>query len=121
MENLGQVTTYPIIMGGIIKNIRERLGFDQRTMAEKMSLSQAAWSKIETGKTVISVVQLQKISNILGMPASEIIGYTDDAVKNIKENNINVQPSSNDAGLKAGHIIGGAALALFIMAVLKSK
>jgi len=121
MENFSQTTTYPIIVGGIIKQIRETKGFNQREMAEKMDLSQASWSKIESGKTPISITQLWQASQILGENTSQILSYVDEAIKNIGAQGIKVDTSSKTNKESSLAILGGAALTLFIIAALRKK
>lgn len=48
-----------------IKAARKERGWDQVTMAEKLSMSQTGYSKIERGETKMSLEMLLKITKIL--------------------------------------------------------
>ena len=48
-----------------IKNQRESLGYSQEYVALKMNMSQNAYSKIETGKSAITVERLYDIASVL--------------------------------------------------------
>lgn len=59
----------------ILKNIRfERLrkGYSQEVMAEMLGISQNAYSKMERGKTKLSISRLQNITHILGVSVEHL-------------------------------------------------
>lgn len=51
-------------------------------MAEKLSLSIRAYSKIESGETNLTIDRLNKISQILEMSPIEVLGFDDKKVFN---------------------------------------
>lgn len=56
-----------------IKNIRELKDFTQEYMAEQLGITQAAYSKIETGQTKLTPNKISDIAEIFDMDASDLI------------------------------------------------
>jgi transcriptional regulator with XRE-family HTH domain len=52
-------------LGERVKNLREEKNYTQQHIANKLGISQKAYSKIETGETKLSVDNLIKIAEIL--------------------------------------------------------
>jgi len=74
-----------------IKNIRELKNLTQEYIAEKLGITQAAYSKIENGTTKISYDKLFQISNILGIEIQELLNFDSQKIfnnlNNVKGNN----------------------------------
>ncbi|MTH16109.1 helix-turn-helix transcriptional regulator [Flavobacterium sp. LC2016-01] len=58
-----------------IKSIRELKNYTQEYMAEQLGVTQAGYSKIEKGKTVLSYVKLVEIARILEVSVEDIISF----------------------------------------------
>ena len=58
-----------------IKNIRELKDFTQEYMAEQLGITQAAYSKIETGQTKLTPNKISDIAEIFEMDASDLMAY----------------------------------------------
>lgn len=58
-----------------IKNIRELKDFTQEYMAEQLGITQAAYSKIETGQTKLTPNKISDIAEIFDMDASDLMAY----------------------------------------------
>ena len=58
-----------------IKNIRELKNLTQGYMAEKLGMSQAGYSKIESGATQLSYTKIVEISKILGVETEELLAF----------------------------------------------
>jgi len=56
------IRDYRIKIGESIKNIREKKGYSQDELAEKMNLNRSTISKIEHGKFNLSIDYLSQIS-----------------------------------------------------------
>lgn len=56
-----------------IRKLRERDFLSQEYMAAKMSIGQNAYSKIELGKTKITLDRLFAIADILGVTAIDLL------------------------------------------------
>lgn len=75
-----------------IKNMRELKNLTQEYMAEKLGITQAGYSKIESGATKISYNKIVDISNILGVQTEELLAF--DSQKYFNSFN-NVKGSNN--------------------------
>lgn len=62
-----------VIIGNRIKQARKSKGFTQENLAEKMDVSIAFLSKIETGKMHINLERLSQICNLLSVTEGEIL------------------------------------------------
>ena len=56
-----------------ITQYRNRKGYTYENMADELDLTTAAYRKIETGETKLSVERLFRISNILETPVNELL------------------------------------------------
>lgn len=56
-----------------ISQLRSRKGYTYENMADELEITPAAYRKIETGETKLSVERLFRISNILETPVNEIL------------------------------------------------
>ena len=64
------------IMGERLKNARLAKGMTQDQLAEKINVSVAFLSRIESGKTRINLVRLNEICDITGVSEAYILGGT---------------------------------------------
>ncbi|HNS41997.1 MAG TPA: helix-turn-helix transcriptional regulator [Taishania sp.] len=84
------------LIGKKIRKVREIKNFSQEYVANKLSISQSAYSNIENGKTLISEKSLNSIAKILEVTPEIIQGYNDQVIFNsciqsgyVNTNNIN--------------------------------
>lgn len=75
-----------------IRNIRELKNFTQEYMAKKLGITQAGYSKIESGATKISYSKLSEISKILDIEVEGLLAF--DSQKYFNSFN-NVKGSNN--------------------------
>ena len=75
-----------------IRNVRELKNFTQEYMAEKLGITQAGYSKIESGATKLSYSKLAEISKILSIEVEELLAF--DSQKYFNSFN-NVKGSNN--------------------------
>ena len=61
------------IIGKRLKEVRKNKGLTQDQLSEKMGVSIAYLSKVETGKIHINLERLSQICNILGITEGEIL------------------------------------------------
>lgn len=91
------------MIGHKIKSIRELKNLTQEYMAEKLDISQAAYSKLEKGNTKISEDKLNKIAEILEVNPEDITDFDNKKVLNsfnsIKGNNSNINYNDQDANI----------------------
>lgn len=91
------------MIGHKIKNIRELKNLTQEYMAEKLDISQAAYSKLEKGEIKISDEKLLQISNVLEVRPDVIKSFDSQKYFN---------SVSNVEGDYSGIYIGGSDLEL---------
>lgn len=58
-----------------IKNIRELRNFTQEYMAQQLGMTQAGYSRIESGKTDVSLSQLNKIAEVLEVSLEDLLTF----------------------------------------------
>lgn len=75
-----------------IRNIRELKNLTQEYMADKLGITQAGYSKIESGTTKLSYSKIENISKILGVEIEELLAF--DSQKYFNSFN-NVKGSNN--------------------------
>jgi len=58
-----------------IKSIRELKNYTQEYMADQLGVTQAGYSKIEKGKTILSFAKLVEIARILEVSVEDVISF----------------------------------------------
>ena len=58
-----------------IKTIREKRGFSQELMADKMKISQSAYARFELSKTKIDLKRLEAFAKVVDMTIVDIMTY----------------------------------------------
>jgi transcriptional regulator with XRE-family HTH domain len=61
------------MVGYKIKRYREMRNYSQEYLADKLGISQNAYSKIETKQTKLTVDRLKKIASVLEIPEEELL------------------------------------------------
>lgn len=61
-----------IKLGNIIKEIRQKRGIDEKTMAKQINVSVSRYREIENGNAIYNFSTLIKIANILEVDLPEI-------------------------------------------------
>lgn len=90
-------TTRPAVLGAVIIEIRRQLGLTQKDLAERMMLSQSAWSRIEKGLALVNIVQLDNVSEELGYTTHDLFLLRDKALDKFQEAGIEIFKSIDDA------------------------
>lgn len=74
-----------------IKSIRELKNFTQEYMAEKLGITQAAYSKIENGQTKLTMNKIADIATVFEMDINDLMAYDTqkyfNSFNNVKGNN----------------------------------
>lgn len=60
-----------------IKEIREKAGYNQFEMAEKMNISQSTYARFETKTTKIDLDRLEVFAKVLNMTIVDVITFPD--------------------------------------------
>lgn len=120
-EKLNAGTTYPAIVGSVLRKLREDKNLGQSEIAEKMGITQTTWSKIENGKSALTVAQLSRASRILETDPGTITWSADAMANRLRENGMVVvdeMPKADNTGLV---LLGATALAGIFIAMLAAK
>ncbi|MDO3425494.1 helix-turn-helix transcriptional regulator [Chryseobacterium sp. APV1] len=64
-----------MILGNRVKMIRELKNYSQKYVSERLDISQAAYSKLETGETKITDEKLNQIAEILEVKPEDIKSF----------------------------------------------
>ncbi|MBG6234073.1 transcriptional regulator with XRE-family HTH domain [Pedobacter sp. CAN_A7] len=60
-------------LGKYIKELRLKCGWTQVIVADQLEISIPAFSKIESGITIINIVRLKQIADIFNVPVSTLL------------------------------------------------
>lgn len=113
------LTTYPALVGAMMRHIREQKGFSQVDAANHLGVTQPSYSRLESGRAVLSVAQLSRVCGFLGLSPSEFLQKVDYAKLSMKEMGVRVEhDQAGDMGKVIVNVLMGAALVLLIAKVL---
>jgi len=70
-----------------IRKIRELKGYSQQYIAEKLGITQAAYSKIESNENSINFDKLKTIANVLEIDPFDLLNFNDQQIFNNCNNN----------------------------------
>lgn len=124
------LVSYSSVLGVVVANKRKEVGIEQGDMAERMGLSQASYSRLESGKSTFSVDQMFLCAEAMNVKVEELFQLVVNMVKNLDSDEevvVQAQPRGNATKAKTGNgngtaFVAGAALtALIIGLASKSK
>jgi len=69
-----------MLIGDEIRRLRTAKSFSQDYMAEKLGITQQAYSKIENQISEASISRLQQICEILGAPLPQLLGLDEETI-----------------------------------------
>lgn len=121
-------TSYSAVLGVVLSTLRKQRGLEQGQMAEKMGLSQASYSRLETGKSTFSVNQMFQAAEVLGIPRTDLFKKLDNTISYLESGQVSVSAlpratstQAQNANSDVGHFIAGAALAAFVISLISSS
>lgn len=118
-QELKPGTSYPAVVGSVLVNLRNQQGIRQGDLAQAVGVTQATWSRIENGSSALTIEQLGTAASRLGILPSQILVLADQAVQQLQQRGVQVEPTRGSASLDSGTaMIGAAALGALIAAVL---
>jgi transcriptional regulator with XRE-family HTH domain len=65
----------------VLRSKRKESGITQVQLAEKLDMTQSAYSKLERGELRIDVIQLRTISRVLGLTLLEFVTALEKAIR----------------------------------------
>ncbi len=78
-----------------IKNLREKSGFTQQEIADRLHIHLKTWQKIENGITRLDIDRLQQIAEILETTVEDLINIEDSVyISEIKDNDVGFNNST---------------------------
>jgi len=124
---MGQ-TTFSAVLGVVLSNLRAERGIEQADMAGRMGLSQASYSRLESGKSTFTVDQMYQAAAALDLNGDQLTERLNQMVRVLELNSARVIPQmranttrarSENSG--AGSFVVGAALAALLIGLLSKK
>jgi transcriptional regulator with XRE-family HTH domain len=114
-EPIKPATTYPSIVGGVLSNLRSQNGIQQKDMADAVGVTQATWSRIESGQTNVTLDHLRSAAKTLNVQPSQILAFADKTEMEAQFRGVTVMGTKNELNIHPGlALIAGAALGIFI-------
>ncbi|MGB0664266.1 MAG: helix-turn-helix domain-containing protein [Pontibacterium sp.] len=122
-------TSYSAVLGVVLNNQRKMEGIEQGEMAERMGLSQASYSRLESGKSSFSVDQMYQAAVALGIKASDLTEALNDTVERLRESGVEVVPqvrgnttqAKSSAAGDVGKVLAGATLGAVLITLLSKR
>jgi transcriptional regulator with XRE-family HTH domain len=122
MQNKAEpTTTYRALVGRLLAIQREALGLDQGELAQKLNMSQSAWSRIETGQSNLSVDQLSLVAQALKTRPEVILKQAEDSRAQLQRRGVKVLSAADEADNAGLFVLGAAALGALLIALSKGK
>ena len=84
------VVTYPTLVGRLLVQRREQLGLKQGALAEAMGLSQSAYSRLESGESVLNLSQLRNVCAQLGLSPAQVLHAADQYEQQLRQQGVDV-------------------------------
>jgi len=114
------VTTYNGIIGAVLRGHREQLGLEQAQIAQRLGLTQSSYSRIENGKTSLTLVQLSNMAPTFKLTPNSFIAQVENIKLNMERQGIAVTPEK-ESGLGEGitNILIGAALLAIVTQMMR--
>lgn len=73
MMNMNTATCFAAIVGAVVRDLRQRRGYDQEDMADALGIAQASLSRLENGRSAFSLEHLKLVGRELGASPSAIL------------------------------------------------
>lgn len=116
--------THSAILGLVLMNLRKQKGVEQGEIAKIMGLSQASYSRLESGKSTFSIDQMYQAASALGASGEEVITEVDRYSSHLKSDGVMVVPQVRRNTSQTNDIttfIAGAALGALLLTILSKK
>lgn len=107
------VVTYPALVGKILAREREARGIKQGDLAAALGLSQSAYSRLESGDSVLNLSQLRNIAARLGLQPTLILKWADQYELQLRQQGVEIVSEKQDNS--AAIVIGLGLLAALLM------
>lgn len=71
------IVTYPSLVGKLLAQRREQIGIKQGELAAALGMSQSAYSRWESGESVLNLAQLRNVCAQLGVAPAQVLQAAD--------------------------------------------
>ena len=101
---LKPIVTYPALVGKILAQQRETRGIKQGDLATALGLSQSAYSRLESGESVLNLSQLRNVCMQLKLPPAQILDWANQYEVQLRQQNVDVisEKPNNPAAIAIG-------------------
>jgi len=123
--------TYSAILGIVLSNLRKQEGIEQGEIAKTMGLTQASYSRLESGKSAFSIDQMYQAASALGLSGKEVITEVERYSSHLKSDGVLVVPQIRGNTSQASQqntsrndittFVAGAALGALLLTILSKK
>jgi len=121
--------SFSALVGFVIVSIRKEKLLEQGAIAQKMGITQASYSRLENGKSALSVDQLYAVSKVLGITIDDLFYAISKALSQAQAQGINVISPVRGSASKsdennpntAATLLTGAAIGAALMGFFNNK
>ena len=121
--------SFSALVGFVIVSIRKEKLLEQAAIAQKMGITQASYSRLENGKSALSVDQLYAVSKVLGITIDDLFYAISKALSQAQAQGINVISPTRGSTNKsdennpntAATLLTGAAIGAALMGFFNNK
>ena len=98
------LVTYPALVGKILAQQREVRGVKQGDLAVALGLSQSAYSRLESGESILNLAQVRNAAMQLGLKPSQVIQWADSYETQLRQQGVEVlsEKPDNPAAIASG-------------------
>jgi transcriptional regulator with XRE-family HTH domain len=98
------VVAYPALVGKMLVHRREQLGLKQGDVASAIGLSQSAYSRLESGDSVLNLTQLRNVCAQLQLTPAEVLQAADGYEQRLRLQGVDVlaEKPANPAAVAIG-------------------
>jgi transcriptional regulator with XRE-family HTH domain len=98
------LVTYPALVGKILAQQREARGIKQGDLAATLGLSQSAYSRLESGDSVLNLSQLRNAAIQLGLHPAQVLQWADEYAARLQQQGVDVisEKPDNPAAIAIG-------------------
>jgi transcriptional regulator with XRE-family HTH domain len=121
-------TSFSAVLGVVLANLRKEMRVEQGNMAERMGLSQASYSRLESGKSSFSVDQMFHAAQVLNLESNHLMHRLSTTLAHLERSGVKVVPQlranatqAKEGGAEMGHFIAGATLGAVLIGLLSAK
>ncbi len=116
-EKMVNVTTFPAVVGAILRHYRTTKGIEQKDLSEKTGIPQSTISRAEKGDVSVSVDLLDKLCYGLGVMPSQVFKDAETARTNLLKNDVEIRSDAKTSDLiKKGLVVVGIAAIIALIA-----